>query len=296
MNIDRAEIKKRLGRARSNLDYRKKHASPEVIAATQAEVDRLAELYADTDPARRTMRVRSPYFIGPRRERGVRGGGPTIVCFRCEVKKPVSEYYAKGTVCKCCTVKRAARWSENNPEKANSIKRKYAVENRDKKNAYARAKYWSDPEAARQRNRDGYDKDACNEYQKKYISSRRKRDPAFRAFLNCKARMHRLMTSAGVKKKTRSAELIGLQRDDFLAHIASQWLPGMSWENYGWGDGKWVIDHLIPAAYFDHRIIEQQKLCWNYKNLRPMWWRKNLQKSDKLPCGSRARDKKMLTQ
>src|SRR5574343_694852 len=113
--MTRDELKYALHLARVNLDYHRRralNATAETIAEKQAEVDRLAELYADTDPARCTLRVKSPYFIGPRRRAGTRGDGPTIKCFRCEEVKPREEIYTKGTVCKACTVKRSAEWAE----------------------------------------------------------------------------------------------------------------------------------------------------------------------------------------
>ena len=60
----------------------------------------------------------------------------------------------------------------------------------------------------------------------------------------------------------------------------------MSWDNYG----DWHIDHIIPCAAFDLTDIEQQKKCFNYKNLQPLWAEENLKKLDFLPDGRRAVD------
>jgi hypothetical protein len=51
----------------------------------------------------------------------------------------------------------------------------------------------------------------------------------------------------------------------------------MTWENHG----KWHIDHIKPCASFDLSIPEQQKLCFNFSNLQPLWQRDNLCKKDK---------------
>lgn len=249
--IDRAEIKKQLHCARANLAYRKKHASPEIVAATQAEVDRLAELYADSDPARCTLRVRSPYFIGPRRAKGVRGDGPTITCFRCSEVKPFYEFYEKGTICKRCTVNRSSKWAENNPERVTQAKRE---------------------------------------------SSRRKResDPSYRAFINCRNRLNKIMRGVNKKRGSHFSELTGITARGLATHIESQFTEGMNWSNYGIGEGKWVVDHITPARFFDHEIECELKKCWHYTNLRPMWYKENLDKSDWLPCGKRARHVKKI--
>lgn len=54
----------------------------------------------------------------------------------------------------------------------------------------------------------------------------------------------------------------------------------MSWENYG--VGGWHIDHIIPCASFELTDGDEQRKCFHYSNLQPLWWFHNLEKSDKL--------------
>jgi hypothetical protein len=80
-------------------------------------------------------------------------------------------------------------------------------------------------------------------------------------------------------KCAKSMELIGCDIDFVRAHLESQFKPGMSWENHGlYG---WQIDHIRPCISFDFSDPDQQKMCFNYKNLQPLWWYENLTKSDK---------------
>lgn len=51
----------------------------------------------------------------------------------------------------------------------------------------------------------------------------------------------------------------------------------MSWENYG----EWHIDHIKPCSSFDLSDPKQQKECFNYTNLQPLWAIDNLKKSYK---------------
>lgn len=49
----------------------------------------------------------------------------------------------------------------------------------------------------------------------------------------------------------------------------------------------WHIDHNNPCNNFDLTNIEQQYLCFNWKNLRPLQVSKNYSKQDKYnPNGS----------
>jgi hypothetical protein len=206
--------------------------------------------------------------------------------------KPVEEYPAKGTLCTCCIAARAAEWALKNPEKSNASKKKWAEENRGYINTRGRERYWENPVASRERGR-VYSKKypgRRTEQQKRYMRKRKASDPKYRALLTCKRRMWILIASTGSKKTLRSSELLGIDKSGLFAHLESLFLPGMNWDNRGKGRGKWHIDHIIPCSYFDHSDPEQQKLCWNYKNLRPMWSDDNLGKSDILPCGRRARD------
>lgn len=57
-----------------------------------------------------------------------------------------------------------------------------------------------------------------------------------------------------------------------------QFEDGMNWSNMG----KWHIDHVKPCASFDLTNEYEQKECFNWKNLRPLWGKENLLKSDKI--------------
>jgi hypothetical protein len=54
----------------------------------------------------------------------------------------------------------------------------------------------------------------------------------------------------------------------------------MTWQNYGYYG--WHIDHIKPCASFDLRKPSEQRKCFHYSNLQPLWAKDNLQKSDKI--------------
>jgi len=49
------------------------------------------------------------------------------------------------------------------------------------------------------------------------------------------------------------------------------------------------IDHIIPCAVFDMSDPAQQRECFNFSNLQPLWRADNLRKSNIRPDGTRAR-------
>jgi len=75
-------------------------------------------------------------------------------------------------------------------------------------------------------------------------------------------------------------ELIGCSVEVLWSHIESQFTTGMTKENYG--VHGWHIDHIIPCDSFDFSDPEQQKQCFHYTNLQPLWAKDNIAKSNKI--------------
>jgi hypothetical protein len=88
-----------------------------------------------------------------------------------------------------------------------------------------------------------------------------------------------------VKKSTRSNELIGTTWDSCRQWIESQFKPGMSWSNHG--INGWHIDHIRPCASFDLTDPAQQRQCFHYTNLQPLWAEDNRMKGSTVSPGSR---------
>lgn len=57
--------------------------------------------------------------------------------------------------------------------------------------------------------------------------------------------------------------------------IEGNWLPCMTWKNYG---KVWVVDHIVPLRMFDLFNEEDLKIAWHYKNLMPLLKEDNLKK------------------
>ena len=64
------------------------------------------------------------------------------------------------------------------------------------------------------------------------------------------------------------------------AHLETQFEDWMNWENYGRGEGKWNIDHIIRVASIDIFNEEEVKRIFHYTNMRPLCFIKNSEDSD----------------
>ena len=80
----------------------------------------------------------------------------------------------------------------------------------------------------------------------------------------------------GIKKGSKTEEILGCEWAILKSHIEAQFTEGMTWENRN----EWHVDHRIPLASAKDRIT-LVKLC-HYTNLQPLWWRDNLAKGAKL--------------
>lgn len=92
-----------------------------------------------------------------------------------------------------------------------------------------------------------------------------------------RARVREALRWSGAQKSEKTMALIGCTITELKAHLESQFLPGMSWSN--WTTDGWHIDHIRPCASFDLTDPEQQKTCFHYSNLQPLWALDNLRKA-----------------
>jgi hypothetical protein len=81
-------------------------------------------------------------------------------------------------------------------------------------------------------------------------------------------------------KQSSSIALLGADIATVRKHLESLFMPGMTWENHGLVG--WQIDHKLPCDSFDLTKSEEQKKCFNYTNLQPLWYDENIRKSTKI--------------
>ncbi len=200
---------------------------------------------------------------------------------------------------------RAHQYRELNLEKCREKERLNHAKHRETRNAYSRAwheKHKDEQRLYRAQNKTRYKQwcldnaDHIKRYQKEYVKKtinarrqykrnynkiRRLRDPAFKILCNLRSRLKEIRRSGGIKCKSTSS-LTGCSMENLRMYLESKFKPGMSWENYGKGVGKWHIDHILPCAIFDLTNPVHQRWCFHFSNLRPLWGIENMSKGSKI--------------
>lgn len=155
-------------------------------------------------------------------------------------------------------------------------KAKIWTRNKEKKKLYDKQRRQNKKEALREyeRVRGQKRKSSRREYKRLYNRRRMSEDVQFLMVSRLRNRIYTVLD--GRTKSAPTLKLLGCSLDELKTHLESLFLPGMSWENRS----QWHIDHKRPCASFDLTDPEQQKQCFHYTNLQPLWARDNLLKSD----------------
>jgi len=151
-------------------------------------------------------------------------------------------------------------WYKNNKERVANKTKVWYEKNKERKNLTTKIWY--------EKNRD---KIAAN------IRHKRKVNPTFRLTSNLRRRT--LLALKGKNKSASTMVLLGISNIEFLwVYLEKLFKPGMTRENHG----KWHVDHIKPCSSFDLTKASEQRECFHYTNLQPLWARENLAKGSKI--------------
>lgn len=182
-------------------------------------------------------------------------------------------------------------YQEKNKEKLAEYNKKYAIENKEK--LAGQSKIY------RENNKDKiaeyYDKnkEKLDEKRKIYYADKRHHCDHNVSKQQCKIccpnghLKHTISRRVGMalkaNKSKKSLEYLGCDIPTFKEHIEKSFKENMSWENYGFGDDKWNIDHIIPILYKQDNIepsIEEVGKRLHYLNTQAMWQPENFSKGN----------------
>ena len=189
-----------------------------------------------------------------------------------KIKEQKSEYKKRQEVIAKESKNRKKRRLEN-PEKYREKDRKYEAKNRDKinkrKNNYTKKNLEQVKLYRNEWQKNNRKKTAF--YRRKWLASNEIANIADRY----RRRLNYVINKFGLIKRKTSMKILGCSFNEFKIHIEKQFLKGMTWENRS----EWHIDHIVPisSAKTEEDVIKLN----HYTNLRPLWAKDNLIKSNK---------------
>ena len=177
------------------------------------------------------------------------------VCTKCKIKKSINEFHKHreglNPRCKSCRkIDKKIEYEKN--------KDKYIL----------RVNVWAKNNRAR-----------SNAIKYRWKTKKLKTDVIYKITHNLRCRL--IAAVKGKNKSKSTFKLLGCSAAELKQYLENQFTEGMTWENYGYYG--WHIDHIIPCATFDLSDSEQQKLCFHYSNLQPLWAKDNMKKRNKMP-------------
>ena len=210
-----------------------------------------------------------------------------MVCILCNLEK---EKLCAKQMCSKCYHK---QWAKNNPEKVKLKAKKNYNKNKEKINLKHKEWISNNNDHIKQYDKEYYHKNKNTKlkflnrkdyYQKNKSIINQKKKFKFHNNINFKlSELLRNRIRASIKNQNKSAstiELLGCSIDELKQHLEKHFKDGMTWDNYGYYG--WHVDHIIPCANFDLSDSKQQKICFHYTNLQPLWWQDNFKKGNKI--------------
>lgn len=176
-------------------------------------------------------------------------------------------------------------WSKKHKEERQNYKHDYYLKNKKRLNKNRKTSYQKNREKELLTNKQWIKNNPeKRNNEKKAYYNKHKNEIKFKILLNLRSRISRFIKYP--LKSESTSVLLGCSIEQLKTYIENKFTKGMSWKNYGTGwNGKgmqeWHIDHIIPCASFDLSKSVEQRKCFNYTNLQPLWAFDNISKGKK---------------
>ena len=243
----------------------------------------------------------------------------TKVCTKCGVEKDISCFSPGKARCKSCRSEDSKKYYQEHLEQIAAYWKQYAIDHAEELSAYQleyrsenaeeiaqyredhrqyyrdyNAEYWQtvrkfeEPTEEQRVAKNLYAKtwranggDEWRAHQNQYQNRRRRENPQVKIATNLRVRLKKVLskeykTGSGVRD-------LGCSVAECKSHLESKFQPKMSWDNYGFGNDKWNIDHIIPMSAFDLTNRQHVVLACHYLNLQPLWQNENFSKGGTYP-------------
>jgi hypothetical protein len=184
------------------------------------------------------------------------------ICSKCKLNRDNTDFeYCKHTTTKlsawckkCISIKKAEKYKLN--------KEKYLLNSKEyyKNNKKLKSEYVKEYQ--------NKNKIKLNKYRNQYNKDRKLKDSSFKLSFILRCRLLDALKKNNITKKHSANYFLGCSLIECKQHLESQFKPEMNWENHG---NIWEIDHIKPCSSFDLIDLEQQKQCFHYTNLQPLF-------------------------
>jgi hypothetical protein len=206
------------------------------------------------------------------------------ICLKCNIEKDLSYFSnnktkkdGKCVYCRSCYATINKKWRQENKDADKKIHDKWKSNNLDRVRKNRLKSYYDNHETSKERARK-YKKQNQEQLKIKnriYANTKYHNDLNYRLVRLLRGRIWKALKRNS--KYSTSLELLGCSIEELKTYLEKQFVEDMNWQNYG----QWHIDHIKPCSSFDLANPEQQKICFHYTNLQPLWAKDNIKKSDK---------------
>lgn len=209
-------------------------------------------------------------------------------CAKCNTEKEYNQYYKKqiskdgyNNICIPCrkgynelNKENTQKYYKENKERYQENGKKHYSENKEKINNKSIEWGKNNPEK-RKEIQDKWNKNN-REYFKIWRKNKWETDPNFKLRIILGARLNDILKRIKLNKSSSIISFIGCPIEELKIHIENQFLPEFTWDNHG---EIWELDHIIPCFNFDMENVEEQKKCFHYTNLQPLFKTTRIAKS-----------------
>ena len=207
----------------------------------------------------------------------------TKICSKCHKRKKLFEFYEENRIkdgfrswCKNCVKEYTKKYQQTHKKQIKN----YYQKNKEKLLKYNKEYRLNNKEKLKE-NKKIYSRENREKITKSHRiweRKERKNNIQFKILKNLRRRINRSLK--GNPKLSTTMKLVGCSLKKLKQYLEAQFKPDMNWENYGYYG--WHIDHIKPCASFDLNKISEQRKCFYYTNLQPLWAEENLRKNDKI--------------
>jgi hypothetical protein len=183
-------------------------------------------------------------------------------CSKCKESKSLDNFPYKKSYCRSCGNLMSQIYKQKNKEKISDYNKRYKSSHKKEISEYNKK----------------YDTDNRKEIQKRQTANqynRRRTDINFKMSGTLRSRLNRfILGNYGSLKK-----LVGCDMTAFNKWLKHNFKEGMTFENHG---SMWHNDHVIPCSMFNLENEVERKICFNWKNMRPLYASKNMSRKNKV--------------